>query len=184
MPVFTTQQIADKVGGRLDGPGDLPIAGVDDIGAAAPGTLTFIREAKYAKTWVASKASAALVGKGVEAAPLDGRAVIHVDDADLALAAALELFAPPIPRPPLGIHPTAITDPSAQIGQGVAIGPYCVIGARAKIGDGCVLHNHVTVMDDTTIGPRSELFANVVVRERCEIGGRCILHPGVVIGKE
>jgi acyl-[acyl carrier protein]--UDP-N-acetylglucosamine O-acyltransferase len=33
------------------------------------------------------------------------------------------------------IHPTAVVDPSAKIGFGVEIGPYCVIDAGASLGD-------------------------------------------------
>ena len=34
------------------------------------------------------------------------------------------------------IHSTALVDPSAQLGRGVKIGAYCVIGGNVSIGDG------------------------------------------------
>ena len=35
----------------------------------------------------------------------------------------------------VSIHPTAIVDPKAKLGEGVEIGPYCVIGADVTLGD-------------------------------------------------
>ena len=43
------------------------------------------------------------------------------------------------------IHPSAIVDSHAEIGEDVEIGPYCVIGPNVKIGAGTRLISHVTV---------------------------------------
>lgn len=57
------------------------------------------------------------------------------------------------------IHPTAVIDPSVELGEGVEIGPYCVIHAGVTIGDDCWLQNHVTVAGPTTIGKGNRFFA-------------------------
>ena len=57
------------------------------------------------------------------------------------------------------IHPTAIVDASAEIGENVAIGPYSVIGADVRIGDGCEISNHVTILGSTRAGPRNRFFS-------------------------
>ena len=56
------------------------------------------------------------------------------------------------------IHPSAIVDPQARLGEGVRIGPYCMVGADVVLGDGCELISHVVVAGRTTIGPRTRLF--------------------------
>ncbi|WP_425404823.1 acyl-ACP--UDP-N-acetylglucosamine O-acyltransferase [Hwanghaeella sp.] len=56
------------------------------------------------------------------------------------------------------IHQTAIIDPAAAIGEGVIIGPYCVVGAEVKLGDGVRLHSHVVVDGRTEIGEETEIF--------------------------
>lgn len=56
------------------------------------------------------------------------------------------------------IHPTAIVDPQAEIGQGVAIGPYTVIGSRVQIGAGTAIGPHVTIDPFVTIGPDCHIF--------------------------
>jgi len=63
------------------------------------------------------------------------------------------------------IHPTAIVDPKAQIADGVAIGPYSVIGPEVTVGENCAIHNHVTLTGCTTLGQRVQLFSGAVVGE-------------------
>ncbi len=56
------------------------------------------------------------------------------------------------------IHPTAIVDPKAELGEGVKIGPYSVIGAGVRLGDGVQLMSHVVVEGQTTIGADTRIF--------------------------
>ena len=57
------------------------------------------------------------------------------------------------------IHSTAIVDPSAQLGDNVFIGPYCVVEAGVEIGDGCWFQGHVTVCRSTQIGRGNKFYA-------------------------
>lgn len=50
------------------------------------------------------------------------------------------------------IHPTAVIDPAATIGNGVRIGPYAVVEGPAVIGDGCVLEAHATLTGRVRLG--------------------------------
>lgn len=52
------------------------------------------------------------------------------------------------------LHPTAVVDPAARIGDGVVIGPYAVIGAGVTIGAATRIGPHVVVDGLTTIGER------------------------------
>ena len=56
------------------------------------------------------------------------------------------------------IHPSAIIDSGAKLGSGVAIGPYCVVGADVTLADGVKLHSHVVIDGKTTIGEDTEIF--------------------------
>jgi UDP-N-acetylglucosamine acyltransferase len=62
------------------------------------------------------------------------------------------------------IHPTAVVDPRAEIGEDVEIGPYCVVDGPVRLGRGTRLLSHVVVSGDTRLGE-----GNVV-------------HPGAVLG--
>lgn len=56
------------------------------------------------------------------------------------------------------IHPTAIVDPSAQIGENVVIGPFCCVGDQVVLGDGVELKSHVVLDGRTTVGRDSVIF--------------------------
>ncbi len=53
------------------------------------------------------------------------------------------------------IHPTALVESGAQIGDDVYIGPFCTVGPQVKIGAGSRLQSHVVVEGDTTIGEKN-----------------------------
>lgn len=63
------------------------------------------------------------------------------------------------------VHPSAVVEPSADIGSGVTVGPLCYIGAGVCIGK------------DSTISAGCTL-------QNCSIGSRVLLHPGVRIGQD
>ena len=66
--------------------------------------------------------------------------------------------------PPSKIHPTAVIDPKAVIGQGVEIGPYAVIGPDVVLGDGCNVGPHAVIHQYTTVGKNCRFFPG------CSIG--------------
>jgi UDP-3-O-[3-hydroxymyristoyl] glucosamine N-acyltransferase len=180
---YTTGTIAQLLGADLIGPPDLEISRLDTLERARPGALSFIRSQSYAQQWPASKASAALISRGLEVTPDPGRALLVVPDADLALVRILEAFAPRPCYPP-GIHPTACIDPSAKVGQGVHLGPHCVIGPRSTIGDGVAMIANVYIGADVSVGRGTVLHPSVVIGDRCVVGQGCQFFGGVVIGAD
>jgi UDP-N-acetylglucosamine acyltransferase len=56
------------------------------------------------------------------------------------------------------IHPTAIVDPKAEIGEGVEIGPYSVIEKGVSIGEGTRIGSHVVIREWTQIGKRCQIY--------------------------
>lgn len=177
------------VGGTVigpDGAASVVVTGVESIEYATPQQATFIGSARHARAWRESRAATALVSQRLVAAVADGsgRPIVVVPDADLAMIALLEHFAPPAPVPPAGVHPTAWVDPTAMLGAGVRIGAHASIDARCVLGEGVVLHAGVRLYPDVRIGDGSVVHANCVVRERCTIGRRVILHQNVSIGAD
>ena len=57
------------------------------------------------------------------------------------------------------IHPTALVDPSVQLGAGCHIGPYCVLGPGVVLGEGCWLQHHVSLEGPSTLGTHNRVFA-------------------------
>ena len=56
------------------------------------------------------------------------------------------------------IHPTAIVDPNASLGDGVSVGAYAVIGKDVVIGSGTTIGSHVVIEGPTRIGRNNRFF--------------------------
>jgi UDP-N-acetylglucosamine acyltransferase len=56
------------------------------------------------------------------------------------------------------VHPTAIVEDGATLGEGVSIGPYCIVGAETTLGDGVELISHAVVTGRTSVGAGSKFF--------------------------
>ena len=63
------------------------------------------------------------------------------------------------------VHPSAIVEPGAELGDGVRVGPWCRVASRASIGEGTVLEAFVSVHGCVTIG------RNCRIHEYTAVGG-------------
>lgn len=63
------------------------------------------------------------------------------------------------------IHPTAIVDSAAEIGEDVEIGPYCVVGPNVILENGVKLKSHASITG------RTRLCENVEIYDHAAIGG-------------
>jgi UDP-N-acetylglucosamine acyltransferase len=61
------------------------------------------------------------------------------------------------------IHPSAVVDPKAQIGDDVEIGPFCIVGPDVTIGAGCRLIGHVCILGRTRLGTGNVIYPNAVL---------------------
>jgi UDP-N-acetylglucosamine acyltransferase len=58
----------------------------------------------------------------------------------------------------VSIHPTALVDPAASLGEKVSVGPYTVIEGNVQIGDGCSIGPHVLIASGTRLGKGCRIF--------------------------
>ncbi|MEM6485085.1 MAG: acyl-ACP--UDP-N-acetylglucosamine O-acyltransferase [Pseudomonadota bacterium] len=91
------------------------------------------------------------------------------------------------------IHPQAIVEPGAQLGDGVSVGPWSYIGNDVEIGPGCIIESHVVIKGPTKIGAGSHIYQFASVGEatpdlkyrneptRLLIGERNTIREGVTI---
>jgi len=87
-------------------------------------------------------------------------------------------------RLPCSVHATAVVSPSARIGQGVHIAPYCVVEDGANIGDGSRLGAGCVIGQGASVGRDCLLHARVTLYHGVRVGDRAILHAGVVLGAD
>lgn len=100
------------------------------------------------------------------------------------------------------IHPTAVIEDGARLGQDVEVGPYSLIGKDVTLGDGVVLGGHAVIAGHTAIGARTQVFSFAYIGgppqdvtykgepTRVTIGADCIIrehatvHRGTMRGKQ
>jgi UDP-3-O-[3-hydroxymyristoyl] glucosamine N-acyltransferase len=178
------QELANRLGCRLEGDPELEISGVAGIDHAQPGQVTFLANRRYAPQLKTTKASAVLLEEGVPLerdAGFTPPAALRTVNPYLAFASAIEIFySAPAYRP--GVHRTAIISPSAKIGAEAHIGPYCFIDEEVEVGERAVLHSFVAIYRGAKIGADFFAHAHAVVREECRIGDHVILQNGAIIG--
>lgn len=178
------QELAKKLGCRLEGNPGIEIRGVAGIDHATAGEVTFLANRKYSPQLKGTQASAVLIEEGVtleREAGMEPLATLRTQNPYLAFAHAIELFyQSPVYKP--GVHATAVIAESAKIGKGAHIGPYCFVDEGVELGEDAVLHSFVTIYRGARIGAEFFAHAHAVVREDCRVGDRVILQNGVVIG--
>src|SRR5690606_3954892 len=62
-----------------------------------------------------------------------------------------------------GIHPTAVVDPSARVGEGVSIGAFTLVGPDVEIGDGTFVGPHCSVQGPTRIGRENRIVGHAAI---------------------
>jgi UDP-3-O-[3-hydroxymyristoyl] glucosamine N-acyltransferase len=173
-------ELAKRLGAELRGDAELEVTGVKGIEEAGPSEITFVANPKYGGLARTTKAAAVLVEPEF---PEIQTATLRIKNPYHAFSRTLGFFyQPPVYAP--GIHPTAVIDPTAVIGEGAHIGAYVVIGPRVKLGSQATLLPHVVLYPGVETGSHFFAHAHAVVREGCVLGDHVTLENGVIIGAD
>ena len=179
---FSLRDIATSSSGELVGDPALQISGAASLSEAAPGEISFFANRKYIGLLRKTRASAIFVPPDFSE-PIDA-AQVRVSNPTKAFEQVVLKFAPkPVTFGP-GIHPSAVVDASAQLGDRVSIQPLAVIEAGAKIGGDTIVGAGSYIGHETVIGSGCHIYPRVTIRERSRIGSRVIIHSGAVIGAD
>src|SRR5206468_112669 len=169
-------------GGELIGDPGLKITGAASLVEATAGEISFFVNRKYIGLLRRTRASAVFVPPDF-AEPITAGQIRVSNPAKAFEQIVLKLAPKPITLAP-GIHPSAIVDARAQLGERVSIQPHVVIEAGAKIGDDTIVGAGTYIGHETIIGSACLIYPRVTVRERTRIGSRVIIHSGAVIGAD
>ncbi len=180
MPI-TLGALAEKLGATLHGSEDHVIHGVASLGSASSDQLSFLGSSKFYSALKEAKAGAVLL-KSNDLTRCSLNALV-VEDPENAFIDALALFHPE-PEFEAGIHASAIVDPSAQIAEGVCIGPRVVIGPNVSVGAGSRLEAGCILTRDCQLGEQCVIHPNVTLYPGVTLGDRVIIHAGSVLGAD
>jgi UDP-3-O-[3-hydroxymyristoyl] glucosamine N-acyltransferase len=173
-------ELARQLGAELRGNADLEITGVRGIEEAGPSEITFVANPRYAALARTTKAAAVLVEPEFQEI---STATLRIKNPYYAFSRALAIFYQP-PAYPVGIHPTAVVDPTATIAPGAHIGAYVVIGPGVSIGPNATILPHVVLYPGVTIGSHFFAHAHCVVRENCVLGDHVTIENGAIVGAD
>jgi UDP-3-O-[3-hydroxymyristoyl] glucosamine N-acyltransferase len=179
---FTLQELATLSGGELIGDPALKITGAASLAEATSGEISFFVNRKYVGLLRKTRASAVFVPP--DFAEQITAAQIRVSNPAKAFEQVVLKLAPKPITLARGVHPSAIVNPGAQLGERVSIQPHAVVEAGAEVGDDTIIGAGSYIGHETVIGAACLIYPRVTVRERTRIGSRVIIHSGAVIGAD
>ncbi len=180
---FTVAQIAAALGTEAAGDTSITIGAPAEPADAGPGDLAMAMSPKYADGLKQGQARVALLWPGADWQALGLEAAIFAPRPRMAMSGVTALMDPG-QRFGEGIHPTAVVDPSAELGEDVSVGPMTVIGPGARIGDGSAIGPLCYVGAGAVLGAQAYLRESVSIGANVQIGDRFIAQPGARIGSD
>lgn len=180
---FTVKQIATALGAEAFGAVDLRVTAVSEPAMAGPEDLALAMSPKYAEGLSQGQARAAMLWAGADWQAMGLEAAIVAPRPRYAMS-GLSAMMDKGEGFGSGIHPSAVIDPTAEIGADVAIGPLAVIGAGARIGAGSVIGPQSYIGAGAVLGAGAFLREGVRLAARVTVGERFFAHPGAVVGAD
>jgi UDP-3-O-[3-hydroxymyristoyl] glucosamine N-acyltransferase len=162
---FTAKQIAEFIGGRVEGNEQATVHTFAKIEEGKEGTIAFLSNPKYTHYIYETQASIVLVNEDLLLEKPVSTTLIRVQNAYECVAKLMQMYAASLPKK-TGIDPLAFVSKTAKIGKDVYIAPFVYIGEGVSIGDGTRIYPQVTIYDG------------------CQIGKNVTIHAGAVIGAD
>jgi len=180
---FTAKQIADFIGGRVEGNADAAVNTFAKIEEGKQGAISFLSNPKYTHYIYETESTIVLVNDDLELEHEVKPTLIRVKNAYEAVAKLLQLYTSMKPKK-TGIDPKASIAASAKIGENVYVGPFAVVGEGAEVGDGTQIYPNTVIGDGAKLGKGCLIYPNVTIYEGCRLGNNVTIHAGSVIGAD
>ncbi|MHC4520776.1 MAG: UDP-3-O-(3-hydroxymyristoyl)glucosamine N-acyltransferase [Planctomycetota bacterium] len=175
----TLGEIAELVGGRVCGDPTLSVGAVATLSQARAGDISFLVNRKYEKYVETTRATAVIVGREFESAPVP---LVVVGDPHFAFMQVMVLLHGHRQHKELGVSPGARISETAEIGAGCHIHDFVTIADDARIGEGCVIYPCAYIGEDAQIGAHTVVHPSVTIYERCRIGRDVTINANSTIG--
>ena len=180
---FTAEQIANVIGGRVEGNKDAKVHTFAKIEEATEGAISFLSNPKYTQYLYNTKSSIVIVNEDLELEKDVDATLIRVKNAYESIAKLLQIYEASKPKK-TGVAPQAYIAPSAKLGNNCYVGPFAYVGEGAEIGDGCQIYPHAVIGDNVKVGTNCIFYPNTTIYQGCKIGNNVTIHAGSVIGAD
>lgn len=180
---FSAKQIAQFVGGRIEGNPDVTVTTFAKIEEGSPNAISFLSNPKYTHYLYETKSSIVLIDEKVALEHPVSATLIRVANAYECVARLLQMYEASKPRKQ-GLSPKADIAQTAKVGEDAYIGAFASIGEGAAIGNRVQIYPNAVIGDRVVIGDDAIIYPNVTIYADCHVGHRCIIHAGAVIGAD
>lgn len=180
---FTAEQIANVIGGRVEGNKDAKVHTFAKIEEGTEGAISFLSNPKYTHYLYNTKSSIVIVNEDLELEKDVDATLIRVKNAYESIAKLLQIYEASKPKK-TGVAPQAYIAPSAKLGNNCYVGPFAYVGEGAEIGDGCQIYPHAVIGDNVKVGTNCIFYPNTTIYQGCNIGNNVTIHAGSVIGAD
>lgn len=177
------KEIADLVGGRVQGDETLEISSLAQLDNAVKGQISFFANPKYSSLLMKTKASAVIVQDG-KSYPEVKTSLLYVKNVYMALAGVIKKLVPVTREVVKGIDKASVIGSGVKLGKNAGIGACAVIGEGASIGEGAEVHPNTFIGPGAVIGKAALIYPNVTIMHGVRIGNNVIIQSGTVIGSD
>ena len=181
---FKAKEIAEILGGTVDGNPEVTVTSFARIESGKPGTISFFANPKYEQYVYTSKADVIIVNRSFEPKEPVQATMVRVDDAYAAVAALLDYVTAKKRSYKRYRGCRSKVRWSAKVGKKVYVGDFAYVGKHSQIGDYTKIYEHVYIGDDVKIGSHCIIYPGVRIYPGCVIGNNVILHANAVIGAD
>ena len=181
---FKAREIADILGGTVEGNPDAVVSTFARIEQGKPGAICFFANPKYEHYVYECKADIIIVNKSFEPKQAVTATMVRVDDAYSAVATLLDYVTAKKRSYKRHRGCRSRVRWSSKIGRKVYIGDFAYIGRKAVIGDYTKIYENVFVGDGVKIGSHCIIYPGVRIYPGMVIGDNVIIHANAVIGSD
>ncbi|TDF39546.1 UDP-3-O-(3-hydroxymyristoyl)glucosamine N-acyltransferase [Alteromonadaceae bacterium M269] len=181
MSNYSLQQLAEEVGAKLVGDGDIAIHSIGTLSSAGDGQISFLSNSKYRSQLSETKASAVIVGE--DDLPHTPCAALVMKNPYVGFALVAQIL-DSTPDAASEISPQASIDNTATLGANVKVGPFVVIESGVCIEDDVQIGAGCFIGKDTRVGKGTKIWANTTLYHNVIIGNDCLIQSNTVIGAD
>ncbi len=180
---YTVREIAAALDAQAFGNTEIVVQRVSEPASAGPDDLALLTNPKFVDGLSEGSARVAMLWPDADWQALGLDAAIIPSRGRYAMAGLTRMMDPG-QHYPKGVHPTALIDASAQLGENVNVGAFTIIGPHTTIGDGTTIGPQCHIGADVSIGENSFVRDHVSIGSRVQIGDRFWVQAGARIGAD
>ena len=181
---FKAKEIAEILGGTVDGNPEAKVTTFARIESGKPGAICFFANPKYEQYVYECKADIIIVNNTFEPKEPVSATMIRVENSYAAVATLLDYVTAKKRSYRRYRSCRSRIRWSARLGKKVYVGDYAYIGKKAVIGDYTKIYEQVYIGDNVKIGSYCIIYPGVKIYPGMVIGDRVILHSNAVIGAD